>query len=36
MKRLRTFLFRLLVALAVVYLLAEFPLDTFEIVYEGY
>ena len=36
MKALTTFLFRLLVALAVIYLLAEFPLDTVEIRYEGY
>jgi hypothetical protein len=36
MTTLRTFLFRLLVAAAVIYLLAEFPLDTVEIVYEGY
>ena len=36
MATLGTFLFRLLVALAIVHLLAEFPLDTVEIVYEGY
>ena len=36
MTTLRALLFRLLVAAAVIYLLAEFPLDTIDIVYEGY